>query len=383
MHGPWPWESCEKETIAALQHASQLCQQSRRSNRKKKISKTCWWLVLTRECCAKTLGRVSYFRYCSVSLRAALPAAPTKARRRARTRKIATNVEWLRETENYAWRKDATRRVAQLPCCYLLTAHLTEEQQSIAFYRPVPERKLRSYLGFSASSRRPRKWPQVKSPLHLKFSQSSPRVRQSSPQVRKSLVLCKEKTLRDKVGVIVIIDTGANCIAKKERQKAERKCWNWALKTRPPKHGNFVTFLCMQRVPEWIIVVFGCVVFVTKLLSYVLQWTVGRSFFYGLEIAHWRVVTTKQTFEISSAKTGNLSVLQFLSHADTSKNVIIWSLPMERRGHRSSKQMFFSRTNSRLYCRRWNEFPVVLLVKLAELGNCRLGQAHAWSRSAC
>ena len=93
-----------------------------------------------------------------------------------------------------------------------------------------------------------------------KYSQSSPRVRQSSPQVRKSLVLCKEKTLSDKVGVIVITDTGANCIAKKERQKAERKCWIWALKTRPPKHGNFVTFLCMQRVPEWIIVVCGIMV---------------------------------------------------------------------------------------------------------------------------
>ena len=34
--------------------------------------------------------------------------------------------------------------------------------------RPVPERKLRSFLGFSASPQRPRKWPQVKSPLHLK-----------------------------------------------------------------------------------------------------------------------------------------------------------------------------------------------------------------------
>ena len=58
----------------------------------------------------------------------------------SRTRKIATNVEWLRETENYAWirRKDATGRVAQLPCCYLLTAHLTEEQQSIAYnYRKL------------------------------------------------------------------------------------------------------------------------------------------------------------------------------------------------------------------------------------------------------
>ena len=72
-----------------------------------------------------------------------------------------------------------------------------------------------------------------------KYSQSSPQVRQSSPQVRKSLVLCKEKTLRDKVGVIVIIDTRANCIAKIERQKAERKSWNGALKTRPPKTWKF------------------------------------------------------------------------------------------------------------------------------------------------
>ena len=52
-----------------------------------------------------------------------------------------------------------------------------------------------------------------------KYSQSSPQVRQSSPQVRKSLVLCKEKTLRDKVGMIVIIDTRANCIAKKSAKK--------------------------------------------------------------------------------------------------------------------------------------------------------------------
>ena len=52
-----------------------------------------------------------------------------------RARKITTDVEWLRETENYAWKKDAIGRVAQLPCCYLLTAHLTEEQQSIAIRR--------------------------------------------------------------------------------------------------------------------------------------------------------------------------------------------------------------------------------------------------------
>ena len=52
-----------------------------------------------------------------------------------------------------------------------------------------------------------------------KYSQSSPRVSQSSPQVRKSLVLCKEKTLGDKVGVIVIIDTRANCIIKKSAIK--------------------------------------------------------------------------------------------------------------------------------------------------------------------
>ena len=60
---------------------------------------------------------------------AALPS--TNRSSTSRTRKITTDVEWLRETENYAWRKDATGRVAQLPCCYLLTAHLTEEQQSI------------------------------------------------------------------------------------------------------------------------------------------------------------------------------------------------------------------------------------------------------------
>ena len=33
-----------------------------------------------------------------------------------------------------------------------------------------------------------------------------------------------------------------------------RKCWNWAPKTRLQKHGNFVTFLCVQRVLHWIIV---------------------------------------------------------------------------------------------------------------------------------
>ena len=107
-------------------------------------------------------------------------------------------------------------------------------------------------------------------------------MRQSSPQVRKSLVLCKEKTLRDKVGVIVIIDTKANCIATKERQKAERTSWNWALKTRPPKHGNFITFHCMQRVPEWIIVLRG-----SFQLSCYCQWaTAGLTTYVNLTYQH-------------------------------------------------------------------------------------------------
>ena len=52
----------------------------------------------------------------------------------------------------------------------------------------------------------------------------------------------------------VITDTRANCIAKKLGKKNSRKCWNWAPKTRHQKHGNFVTFLCVQRVLHWIIV---------------------------------------------------------------------------------------------------------------------------------
>ena len=79
--------------------------------------------------------------------------------------------------------------------------------------------------------------------------------------------------LRDKVEVVVIIDTRANCIAKKERQNAERKGWNWALKTRHQKHGNFVTFLCMQRVPEWITVFFFSKLFFTNSFTLVIKWS--------------------------------------------------------------------------------------------------------------
>ena len=130
---PWLWESCEKETIAALQDASQLCRQSRRSSRnsKKKINKTCGWLS-SESAVRKPWARCHTF---AIVLWACAPlsSAPTKARRWERVKtKITTDVEWLRETENYAWRKDATGRVAQLPCCYLLTAHLTEEQQKTA-----------------------------------------------------------------------------------------------------------------------------------------------------------------------------------------------------------------------------------------------------------
>ena len=70
--------------------------------------------------------------FASVGERDGLPLLASAATLRSRTRKITTDVKWLRETENYAWRKDATGRVARLPCCHLLTAHLTEEQQSIA-----------------------------------------------------------------------------------------------------------------------------------------------------------------------------------------------------------------------------------------------------------
>ena len=79
----------------------------------------------------KQLGKVS-FRFCRWARWTSAPGL-SAATLRSRTRKITTDVEWLRETENYAWRKDATERVARLPCCHLLTAHLTEEQQSIAW----------------------------------------------------------------------------------------------------------------------------------------------------------------------------------------------------------------------------------------------------------
>ena len=78
-------------------------------------------------------GKVSFrSSICRWAWWTSAPALSADQSSTSRTRKIATNVEWLRETENYAWRKDATGRVAQLPCCHLLTAHLTEEQQSIA-----------------------------------------------------------------------------------------------------------------------------------------------------------------------------------------------------------------------------------------------------------
>ena len=59
----------------------------------------------------------------------------------------------------------------------------------------------------------------------------------------------------------MIIDTRANSIAKKLGKKNSRKCWNWAPKTRHQKHEIFVTFLCVQRVLHWIIVllaIFWC-----------------------------------------------------------------------------------------------------------------------------
>ena len=86
--------------------------------------------------------------------------------------------------------------------------------------RPVPERKPRSFLGFSASPPRPTK---LTTGQVAAASQSIARaLRGCARALRrygKGLVLCKEKTLRDKVGVIVIIDTRANSIAKKSAKK--------------------------------------------------------------------------------------------------------------------------------------------------------------------
>ena len=72
-----------------------------------------------------------------------------------------------------------------------------------------------------------------------KYSQSSPRVRQSSPLVRKSLVHCKEKTLRDKVGVNVILDTRANCIAKIRAPKSWKKAFKLSSEDKAPKTWKF------------------------------------------------------------------------------------------------------------------------------------------------
>ena len=69
----------------------------------------------------------------------------------------------------------------------------------------------------------------------LKYSPCSPRVRPCSPRVRKSLVLCKEKTLRDEIRVIVIIDTRANCTAKKDRQKISQKVLKFSPEDKAPK----------------------------------------------------------------------------------------------------------------------------------------------------
>ena len=130
---PWPWESCGKETIAAcatckptLPAITQV-----KSEEEDQQNRTYWWLTVQRVPCENLRARCHTFaivRWASAAL------LSTDQSSTSRTRKIATNVEWLRETENYAWRKDATGRVAQLPCCYLLTAHLTEEQQSIAYW---------------------------------------------------------------------------------------------------------------------------------------------------------------------------------------------------------------------------------------------------------
>ena len=57
-----------------------------------------------------------------------------------------------------------------------------------------------------------------------------------SPQVRKSLVLWKEKTLRDEIRVIVIIDTRPNCTAKKiAKKKNSQKVLKLSPEDKAPK----------------------------------------------------------------------------------------------------------------------------------------------------
>ena len=59
-----------------------------------------------------------------------------------------------------------------------------------------------------------------------------------SQWVRKRLVLCKEKTLRDEIRVTVIIDTRANCIAKKWAKKFQ-KMLKLSPKDKAPKTWKF------------------------------------------------------------------------------------------------------------------------------------------------
>ena len=70
------------------------------------------------------------------------------------------------------------------------------------------------------------------------YSPDSPRVRPYSSRVRKRLLLCKEKTLKDEIRVTVIIDTRANCLAKKWAKKFE-KMLKLSPKDKAPKTWKF------------------------------------------------------------------------------------------------------------------------------------------------
>ena len=70
----------------------------------------------------------------------------------------------------------------------------------------------------------------------------------------KALFSARKRRSETRYGCLWSYGRHKSIIAKEEHQKAERKCWTWALKTRHQKHGNVVTFFCMQRVPEWMTV---------------------------------------------------------------------------------------------------------------------------------
>ena len=79
-----------------------------------------------------------------------------------------------------------------------------------------------------------------------KYNQSSPRVCPSSSQVQRTLVLCKERTLRDSFKIAVVTNTRPERSATKKHMQPPRKCCNWALKARHEKHGNRVIFKALH-----------------------------------------------------------------------------------------------------------------------------------------